>query len=160
MFLGIFEAIKPHQAKTAMCDQHSCPTAFLHAAAEHQQLKASWGVVAETEATRKKRGKESQNKPKERTKYLKSSDESWTWRLPLLAAPNDTWDNCVEKLSFNSQKSCPHQWTADGMCTKPNSLPSYSRSQRLERGKRSDTGHPLCHTTLAHCWLGPRLIQT
>lgn len=87
-FFGIFKAIKPHQANTAMCDQHSCSAAAPHAAAKHQQLKASWGVTAETQANRK-RGKDSQNKPEDmNTKYLKSSDESWTWQLHLPAAQN------------------------------------------------------------------------
>lgn len=87
-FFGIFKAIKTHQANTAMCDQHSCSAAAPHAAAKHQQLKASWGVAAETQANRK-RGKDSQNKPEDvNTKYLKSSDESWTWRLHLPAAQN------------------------------------------------------------------------
>lgn len=75
MFLGIFEAIKPHQANTAMCDQRSCPTAFLHTAAEHQQLKASWGVTAETQAAR--------------TEKKKKKNEQSTWSHPMKAGLGD-----------------------------------------------------------------------
>ena len=87
-----------------MCDQHGCSAAALHAvaaaaAAERQQLKASWGVAAETQASRKKEERGEKNKEIKvrvshaaggvNTKYLKSSDESWV-RRHLPSAPNDS----------------------------------------------------------------------
>lgn len=75
-FFGIFKAIKPHQASAAMCDQCSCASTAQHAAAKYQQLKASWGVAAQTPA------KEQQLEPGRIKHGLQVFDAVW-WMLDL-----------------------------------------------------------------------------